>query len=150
MTMSNSFILLVIIFLSLYFGYPKYEEYQFTEAVREELKTSQIEIPKFDGFPAEANIENDYPRQLMTIRLTDMRYEDIPPALRSEIRKEMEHTVCRSMKKNIVFLSEAKHEAFTKIFHEDQNSIKIVLRDKSNGYIADHTQRLSECSIFSG
>lgn len=140
-------ILLLIIFLLLYFGYPKYEEYKFVEEIRENMRTEQPETPAITGLPITADVTNDYPNTSIVFYLTDLKYSDLTPALRIKLREEVKKIACR----NLEIIRNGGQEykkAMIKIFEEDHNSMKITVRDRNKEYIADHHQTLSECRNF--
>lgn len=146
--MNHTIILLVIVFLALYFGYPKYEEYRFVEEVREQIRTGHTEMPEFTGLPIKATLTEDYPLTLMTFHLTDLAYHDLSPAIKIQLRKQIKAIPCRNLH---VFeeASQAYVKALTQVYEEDNKMMKIMLRDKHDEYIMDHSQLISECSQFS-
>lgn len=145
--MRNFTIFLVIIFLALYFGYPKYQEYSFIKELRETMRNEAIKTPDLRGLPISAELKNEYPRNLMTLKFVGLKYNDIPASDRAKIREEIKLIPCRNLE---VFRGsgEAYLKALAKIFEEDKNSMNIVVRDKDNMLIADHDQIISECTNF--
>ena len=140
-------ILLLVILLLLYFGYPKYEDYRFVEEVRKNMQTRLPETPTIPGLPITADIINEYPATLITFYLTDLKYSDLTPALRIKLREEVKKIACR----NLEIIKNGGQEykkAMIKILEEDHNSMTITVRGQNKEYITDHHQVLSECRSF--
>lgn len=145
--MKNSTILLGIIFLALYFGYPKYEDHKFKTQLREHMKKEQVDVSKLKGLPIQGEFENNYPQIEMRFKLTEAKSSDLPAAIKKKLRQEVKALACRNLNE---LEEHNRHyiKAKTEILEEDKVSIKIVLRDQAGDHISEHTQVLSQCANF--
>ena len=145
--MRNLIVVLAISFLALYFGYPKYQDYRFTEQVRENMRTETVNIKALEGLPIKAEVDNNYPQIEMRFKFKDVAYDDLNAAIKKTMRQEVKSLACRNLK-NIEGQNHQLIKAKTKILEEDKVSIRIIVRGQAGKHITEHTQVLSKCANF--
>lgn len=151
------FIILLVIFGALYYGYPKYQDKKLAEQIRTELKkpVSSDALMQSSKMPPElkqhliASIENRYPTlhfQVMfkMVNKSDFNKNDI------DAMKKLAFTgACQGFYGNVSQGSEHQRKIAAKIIKEDQIKLSYTLKDKMGQVVFEHTDLMSNCYGFS-
>lgn len=145
--MNNKFVIVGILIIgALYFLYPKYQEKQFENKIRERSKNLKVDEgirQAIANLPIEGSMLNQYPELLVYIRMIDFTGSEIP----AQAREMIKNIPCRNLqmfkgKGEIVIKANAN------VFEEDRVAWTYTVQNKYGKELLKHRQVVAECPNF--
>lgn len=149
----SKFIVLILIVLSLYKGYPYYNDYMSERAADSARQTLQAEgVPQpdhkdfIDSIPyKEVVVDNGYPISTTTITFLGHTKEDFRSSALKDLFRIQEQEACHSA--NTYYenkqLSDNSLKGYGRAFSEDKAAIRIILKDEDGAEVFSKTTTLA-------